>query len=221
MDKDSSVPVDGPKLWADREALSATQEDFLDLMGDSAVSLSTLQRAESSRSIQLGKLTAIAKTIGQPAEKYIRAQPSIDRRTTCEVNGAWEGFYLEPDVSLSPTLIAVRMIIAQKNTQVSIEVYEVGSDGEERNENVIDATIVGDMLKITSVIDGWKQPTGITTVMLKVSHGDEYMAGFAIWYDKDTNHIESSKIAFARVGTHSFSDFLEKAKSVALEETST
>lgn len=210
--QERSVPVDGPKLWADRIAVASTEERFLDLMGERAVSLSTLQRAENGRFVQLQKLKAIAETIGQPVEKYVRNESIIAQGTTCDVSGVWQGHYIEPDVTLNPCLVSLSMTIIQRDSRLSVEVNEVGSDGEEREEHIVDANIVGDMLLLKSLIDGWKQPSGISTVMLKITHGDEYMTGFATWYDKDTNQIESSRIAFAREGTHSFKAFLSKAE---------
>lgn len=212
-----TVTVNGPRLWSDRVKAAPTEEGFLELMGDEAVSLSTLQRAEKGRPIQYSKLKSIAKYIGGNVDLYVQERDLIVPRTTCDINGVWRGFYIEPNVDLEPQLLSQNLTIVHRGGQVSIDFSEVGSDGEDRIERVVTAYLIGDMLTVTSILQGWSQPSGFSTTKVKVQNGDEYLSGYTVWYDKDTEGIEQSKTAFAREGTLSFDRFLLRAETEVVD----
>ncbi|MEM1402938.1 MAG: hypothetical protein AAGG55_06365 [Pseudomonadota bacterium] len=216
-----SVPVNGPVLWADRLKVASTEEAFLDLMGDRAVSLSTLQRAERSQPIQLDKLELIAAVLGETCEKYVRKSSKIDPRTSCDITGSWVGMYVEPNIDHELVLVESDVKIQQRESLLSINISERGSDGELRSEVIVEGYVYDHLVYILSYIEGWRLPWGMSSTMLKVDVGEEVLRGRSTWYDKDTTQVETSENIFVRKGSHMFDTYVERARARLLNGAST
>jgi transcriptional regulator with XRE-family HTH domain len=215
-----TVRVNGILLAADLAAAGLSRERLLSKISERGLfdvpSISTLRRAEKGEPIEIEKLEAIADGVGFPMARYLMTGEELPAETSCKIDGAWEGYYLEIDVHSGTNALGVvssEMSIIQHGAKLHIQAVEIeaGSGDLERTEETLEATIIRDMVILKSRVAGWAPPFGVGCTLLKVSHGDDYMRGHTIWYGLDSEDISASKCIYVRSASQYRDLYLKKA----------
>lgn len=216
MAKKSSVIVDGEKLYTDRKRLGLSVQALVDKSKESPlnmhVSKSTIDRAERGLAIRQSSLKAIARLLNEPHEKYIYSS-ELQVGSEANLSGAWEGFFIEPDINLRPSIVEIKMVFNQQNGLTSEMDALIRRADEESTEKAVETQLIDDLVLVKSYIVGWKQPSGISSTMMKLSRGDDLLDGYTTWLDLDSQDIEVSKIILARKSSRYFEKYWRMAEA--------
>ena len=199
-----TVKVNGVLLASDMFQAGLSRDKLLNKISEKGKfevpAISTLRRAAAGGPIEIEMLKAIAHGLGYPISRYQMVEEDIPTETLCNIGGAWEGYYIEVDMDRKNFgLVSSEMSITQNGPKLYITSTDIENKTNiERSEGIIDAMIVRDILMLRSRVVGWQPPFGFSCTLLKISHGDEMMRGHAVWYDLDTQGIETSKCAYVR-----------------------
>lgn len=214
----NTVKVKGPLLASDMFEAKLSRDRLLSKISEKGEfevpSTSTLRRAEAGGPIEIEMLKAIAHGLGYPINRYIDTGEDLPSETLCKIGGSWEGYYIELDMDCKKLgLVSSEMSIVQHGANLHIHAIETEEGTQiERGEEVLEALIVRDMVMTKSRVTGWAPPFGVGYTLLKVSRGDEVMRGHSIWYDLDTEEIETSKCIYVRSDSQYREHYLERVK---------
>lgn len=214
---ESSVEVNGFLLRTDREA-ALLSRDALAAATDGHVSAETIRRAEIGRRIQRTKLRFIAKAMGQTADRYA-VQVAVPTHTALngdggvDLTGAWKGFWIESHRLGDPFLIEEDVQLTQTGTLVRGR-FQATVDGTERAENILFARLDRRTLTCVTEVDGWVRPNGTGTFQVHVGRNDNWMDGYTIWDDADTEQIEVSRYVCIRMDDPETELLLARAKQM-------
>jgi len=212
-----TVAVNGALLKDDRILLGLSQEALL-ASCDKAFHIGTLRRAEYGENISEIYLASLAKALGYSIERYILADiPELRTPSSVDITGKWTAFFVQDHAGSAPYLVTEATSF--KHSDGHITGY---SDSEYRGkplrENFIDTFIRGDMLIGRTIVEGWGDLAGATSFQAVISRGNDWIDGYATWYDSDTRDICCSRYILIRVGASFESDFAAEAKELMKQE---
>lgn len=210
-------------LVSDRENQSMSQESLEYIIKESgaSVNISTIRRAERGQNIRMDSLVSIARGLGYDAERYILDESLLENVSNADVSGDWLGYFIELDISKNITensLVTSTMQISQHGCNLQINAITETPDGDNREMRFVDATLLRDMLAFRSFYPAWRQPSGVASSQLKLGKGGDWLDGFSIWYDLDTEQIECSREIHVRKDAPYFDAYCEEANRLMLQE---
>ncbi|MEM9255829.1 MAG: hypothetical protein AAGA91_10285 [Pseudomonadota bacterium] len=215
MPKNTSVPVNGERVYADRKrqqlSIAALVEKSRQDPKSIQVSKSTFERAERGESIRRSSLRAIADLLGQPYERYVK-NAGLITGSSADISGAWIGYFLEPDSYLKLQLVSIESQFRQQGAVIEEVSAIVEREGDRSREICVEAQLIDDLLITKHYVEGWTQPSGISCTMLKLTRGNCVLTGHTMWYDLDTEKIESSPNVMVKKDSEYFEDYLKIAR---------
>jgi len=208
-----TVPVNGPLLKKDRLALGLSQEALL-ASCDKTFHIGTLRRAEHGKNISEAYLESLSRALGQDVVRYqgadLRPQdvgPSVD------ISGKWMSFFVQDHAGSPPYPVSEEFFFEQDGARIwgySESEYR----GKIVREVLSDTSVRGDMLVGRSLVEGWGNITGATSFQAVISRGNDWIDGYAVWYDSDTRDICCSRYIMVRKEARFAADFASEAKAL-------
>ena len=212
-----SVPVNGEQLREDRVSAGLSQEALL-ASCDLAFHIGTLRRAEGGENISETYLASLARALGFDLKRYIRDIPAEDPdMLAIDIEGKWRGFFVQDHAGAAPYTVEERVCFQQSGACIS-GYTESDYRGKPVREIFTNMSVKGDMLIGQSTVEGWGGLAGMTSIQAVISRGNDWIDGYAIWYDSDTRDICCSRYILVRIGAAFESDFLSEADTNMKEE---
>lgn len=214
----SSARVDGALLKKDRKAAGYTQASFAAECG--SVSLVTVRRAEQGHRIIRAYLKSMAEVLARPVARYI-IEDDLAAATeyVVSLDGEWTGFFIESDRGALPYVVQEDIELRQNGTRVDGD-YTCYCPTEIRSETVRGAKVINNVLYGTLQPVHWQLPSGLATVMQMVSRNNDWLEGFSVWYDSDSDQIEMSRMISVRNNSDTFLQYIREARRIMDNEVS-
>ncbi len=212
-----TLPVNGSLLRKDRIAAGLTQEALL-ASCDIAFHIGTLRRAERSENISEAYLASLAKALGQDIARYTlhHSRPS-SAEGGIDITGEWTAYYVQDHAGSPPYIVEEMTLFSRVGVQLT-GYSESDYRGIKIREDFINLAVTGDMLTGSSVVKGWGDLTGAANVQAVISRGNDWMDGYASWYDSDTRNIHCSRYILVRNASRFKEDFSAEAKALMQAE---
>ncbi len=192
----------------------SSRSSFVDALrgsGKPTISLSTLQRAEESQSIDSMSAKYICDFLDKEFESLINIE--IDTPTIFEPRfaGKWTYFFIECDAYKKYGIVQGLCEILFDGKQYSGIDY---SDNEKTKicERIISAKIIRNIVMGETITEESVIPYGCGQFMARFQRGDNWLDGVSIWYDGDTESIEWTRDIWIRTGCRDESDLINLAK---------
>jgi transcriptional regulator with XRE-family HTH domain len=208
----SSARVDGALLKRDRKAAGFTQASFSAECG--SVSLVTVRRAEQGHRIIRAYLNSMAEALGHPVERYI-IQDDLAEATeyVVSLDGDWTGYFVESDRGALPYVVQEDIELRQTGAFVDGD-FTCYCPTEIRRETVRGARVINNVISGTIYPDRWLLPSGLASFVQVVSRNNDWLEGFSIWYDPDSDQIETSRMISVRKRSASYLQYLREARRI-------
>lgn len=211
-----AVSIDNALLKEHRRRAGFTQAAFAAACG--SVSLATVRRAEQGHRVIEGALRTMAKTLGQPAERYIaNSAPDTGQSFAINLSGDWHGYYVEGDRGSLPYIVSDDLKIRQNGGTIEGEVHS-NNLREPRKKTLSNCTIVENVLTGSCTIEGWPLPSGLSTFTLMITRNHDWMDGYASWFDPDSHQIDTSRTIYVRKSAPCYSRYCAEAKDMMAQE---
>ncbi len=214
----SSARVDGTLLKKDRKAAGYTQASFAAECG--SVSLVTVRRAEQGNRIIRAYLNSMAEVLGRPMDRYtIEDNLATATEYVVSLDGDWTGFFIESDRGALPYVVQEDIELRQNGARVDGD-YTCYCPTEIRSETVRDARVINNVLYGTLQPVHWQLPSGLSTLMQMVSRNNDWLEGFTVWYDSDSDQIETSRMISVRKRSDAYLQYMREARRIMDNEVS-
>ena len=212
-----TVPVNGPLLKKDRLALGLSQEALL-ASCDKTFHIGTLRRAEHGENISEAYMESLSRALGQDMMRYQGRAPLPQTiGPSVDISGKWVSFFVQDHAGSPPYPVSEETLFEQDDALIS-GYAESEYRGKTVREVFNDTSIRGDMLMGKSRVEGWGDITGSTSFQAVISRGNDWIDGYATWYDSDTRDICCSRYIMVRKGASFEADFISEAKELIEEE---
>ena len=212
-----TVAVNGALLKDDRIAAGLSQEALL-AGCDKAFHIGTLRRAEYGENISEIYLASLAKALGYSIERYLLADTPNSSAFSCiDISGEWIAHYVQDHAGSAPYVVTEATSFQQSDGHIS-GYSESEYRGKSVREVFTDLSIRGDMLIGRAIVEGWGDITGATSVQAVISRGNDWIDGYAMWYDSDSRDICCSRYIMIRVGASFEAAFSAEAKEIMAQE---
>ena len=210
-------PVNGARLKEDRITAGLSQEALL-ASCDKTFHIGTLRRAEHGENISTAYLASIARALGHSVERYLKApSPTPAPAPGIDISGEWAAFFVQDHAGSPPYIVSETSYFEQ--TGCTISGYTISNyRGKPLREVFTEIVLHGDMLVARSLVEGWGELTGSSSIQAVISRGNDWIDGYATWYDSDTRDICCSRYILVRKGASFEDGFLAEAKSIMENE---
>jgi len=208
----ASVSVDGTLLKTDRKAAGFTQASFC--AECASVSLITVRRAEQGHRIIRPYLARMASVLGRPVERYaVEDELAAATEYVVSLTGEWTGFYIEADRGALPCVVQEDIVLRQNGAYVDGD-YCVYAPTEIRTEKLKGGRVINNVLSGVICPSQWLLPSGMASLMQMVSRNNDWLEGFTVWYDSDSDQIETSRMISVRKNSAFYLQYLREARRI-------
>ncbi len=178
----------------------------------------TVRRAEQGKRIIATYLRRMAETLGQPADRYV-IEDVLEAASEYVVSleGEWSGFFVESDRGVLPYVVQEDVELRQKGggLEGSFTAY---CPYEVRVEHLNDTRVINNVVFGTIRRTKWRPPDGLSTVVQVASRGNDWLEGFAVWYDADTDQAEVSRMITVRKNCPDYLQYMREARRIMESE---
>lgn len=205
-----SVPVNGSQLRDDRLSAGLSQDALL-ASCDLAFHIGTLRRAERGENVSKIYLASLARALGFELARYVRIiAPEQADMPGVDISGEWHAFFVQDHAGAAPYAVEEKASFQQNGTSIS-GYTESHYRGKPIREIFTGMSVRGDMLMGQSIVEGWGGLAGVTSIQAVISRGNDWIDGYATWYDSDTRDICCSRYIMVRKGASFEDDFKAEA----------
>jgi len=191
-----TVAINGQLLRVDRER-ALLSRDALAAATQGHVSAETIRRAETGKRVFRAKIDFIAEALGQQSERYTIDIDNSDGLGAAalnlpDLNGRWFGYWIETHRRGEPFVCMEEIELSQTGQLVKGS-FRTIVDEQVREERINFARLDRrTLICVTSVVD-WVNPNGISSFQLHIGRNDNWMDGYTMWDDADTEQVEVSR----------------------------
>ena len=212
-----TIAVDGASLKEDRMAAGLSQEALL-ASCDKSFHIGTLRRAERGENISKTYLASLAKALGQPIERYLRIETPVSAAAPgIDISGDWASYFVQDHTGSPAYIVQETVVFSQRGPSLS-GYADLEYRGKPVRELFTELTIRGDMLLGHTIVEGWGDLTGASNIQAVISRGNDWIDGYATWYDSDTRDICCSRYILIRKGASFEADFRAEAEAIMVQE---
>jgi transcriptional regulator with XRE-family HTH domain len=192
----------GKAVKAAREGLGLTQKEFAFKL---RVTETVIKNIESGRTGIRPKIALLLQEAGIYLLKPVSA-PSLPN-----ISGIWQSFYVERDMRSPPYLVRHELRITQQMEKIN-GVYKCLSFA--RPNHVVNGEFVGSILIGTYFVEKTPTESGTGPFQLKIGRSNNWLDGYCVWMDSDTDRIECSRHILYRSGAQYEADYERDALAI-------
>jgi len=211
-----SININNGLLKNDRKAAGFTQVSFA--AACDSVSLATIRRAEQGHRIIVSSLRRMGAVLNQDFERYIVADsPDVESEYVAWIEGEWLAYFVEADRRLLPYIVTVDISITQNANRIDGR-WDYTTPTGKHVERLMDCKIQNNVLTGFTAVDGMGLAHGLSCLNQVVSRNNNWLEGFAIWYDTNTARTELSRSIGVKKNCRNFDQYIEEARFLIARE---
>ena len=160
----------------------------------------------------------MAFILEQDIGRYITvAHPESSPEYTAWIGGEWTGLYVEADHSFLPYAVTTEILIKQSGIDIAGNLLSDTPAGP-RTEHYLDCTIRNNVLAGFVTVEGLTLPRGLSCISQVTSRNNEWLEGYATWFDSRTGSPEVSRNIAVRKSSQHYARYIEEAQYIMTRE---
>ncbi len=185
--------------------------------GKAKISLSTLQRAEGSQTIETMSARHICDFLDENLEDFLLHNSQARSEARPDLAGEWTSYLIECDAVGNYGIIEGRCVLSDDGEKISGKINLVFG-GEKMVDRILWAKRIRNVYVGETAIDGWTLPYNWGMFQWSIKRADNWLGGIATWFDQDTERVAWSPDIMIRKGCTDENVLIELAKKEIGEE---